>query len=149
VPKVLLATQTPVLEPAVDAAGTCVPSVPVLSVVPHARADLWRLAAALAAPASTVWLLRRAPGTALARGALKVAAPDLLALPLPADERRWDDAAAAVRAFLARPAVETREAFLAAAATAYRTPASLTDWWRRRAGVASAEPTGRRAQPRG
>jgi hypothetical protein len=149
VPKVLLATQTPVLEPVVDAAGTCVPSVPVLSVVPHAQADLWRLAAALAAPASTVWLLRRAPGTALARGALKVAAPDLLALPLPADERRWDDAAAAVRAFVARPAVETREAFLAAAATAYRTPASLTDWWRRRAGVASAEPTGRRDQPGG
>jgi hypothetical protein len=147
-PKVVVATQTPVLEPAVDEAGTWVPSVPVLSVVPNAQADLWRLAAALAAPASTVWLLRRAPGTALARGALKVAAPDLLALPLPADERRWDDAAAAVRAFVARPSDETREAFLAAAATAYRTPASLTDWWRRRAGAASA-PTGRRAQPRG
>jgi N-6 DNA Methylase len=136
VPKVLVATQTRVVEAAVDAAGSWVPSVPVVSVVPHESADLWRVAAALVSPAATAWLLGRAPGTALARGALKVAAPDLLTLPLPADRGAWDEAAAAVRALTTGPASESPAAcdrFLAAAEAAYATPPSLTAWWRERA----------------
>ncbi|MGH9113348.1 MAG: N-6 DNA methylase [Acidimicrobiales bacterium] len=148
VPKLVVATQTRVLETAVDDAGAWVPSVPVLSVVPHARQDVWRLAAALAAPASTAWLMRRAPGTALARGALKVAAPDLLDLPLPTDERAWDDATAALCELVAHPSAHRREAFLAAASAAYGTPVAVTAWWRERARVASPEPTGRRAPMR-
>jgi hypothetical protein len=134
VPKVLVATQTRVVEAAVDAAGSWVPSVPVVSVVPHDPADLWRVAAAVVSPAATAWLLGRAPGTALARGAIKVAAPDLLALPLPADRGAWDEASAAVRALTAGPASPAAcDRFLTAAAAAYATPPSVTAWWRERA----------------
>jgi N-6 DNA Methylase len=134
VPKVLVATQTRVVEASVDAAGSWVPSVPVVSVVPHDPADLWRVAAAVVSPAATAWLLGRAPGTALARGAIKVAAPDLLALPLPVDRGAWDEASAAVRALAAGPASPaTCDRFLAAAAAAYATPPSVTAWWRERA----------------
>jgi hypothetical protein len=134
VPKLLVATQTRVVEAAVDASGSWVPSVPVVAVVPHDPADLWRVAAAVASPAATAWLLGRAPGTALARDAIKVAAPDLLALPLPVDRGAWDEASAAVRALAAGPASPaTCDRFLAAAAAAYATPPSVTAWWRERA----------------
>jgi hypothetical protein len=136
VPKVVVATQTRVAEAAVDAEGSWVPSIPVVSVVPHHAADLWRLAAAIASPAATAWLLGRTPGTALARGALKVAAPELLALPLPIDRRAWDEAAAAVRVLTTGPRTPAAcDRFLEAAAAAYATPPSLTDWWRGRVGT--------------
>jgi hypothetical protein len=128
-PKLVVANQTRVAELAVDTAGIWVPSVPALSVVPRDPADLWRLAAAVASPAATAWLLRRAPGTALARDALKVAAPDLLALPLPADDAAWEQAADAARTYSARPSAAARDRFALAAATAYGTPDSLTAWW--------------------
>ncbi len=136
VPKLLVAAQTRVVEAVADAAGSWVPSVPVLSVVPHDPADLWRLAAAVASPAATAWLLGRAPGTALARGALKVAAPDLLALPLPVDRGAWGDAAAAVCDLAAGPSSPAaRDRFLAAATAAYGAPPTVTAWWRERAGT--------------
>jgi hypothetical protein len=141
VPKLLVATQTRVVEAAVDAAGSWVPSVPVVSVVPHDPADLWRVVAAVVSPAATAWLLGRAPGTALAPGAIKVAAPDLLALPLPADRGAWDEAAAAVRALTTRAASPAAcDGFLAAAAAAYATPPSLTAWWRERARTLALRP---------
>jgi hypothetical protein len=141
VPKLLVATQTRVLEAAVDVGGSWVPSVPVVSLVPHDPADLWRVAAAVVSPAATAWLLGRAPGTALARGAIKVAAPDLLALPLPADLGAWDEAAAAVRALTTGPATPAAcDRFLVAAAAAYATPPSLTAWWRERAHKRAVRP---------
>jgi N-6 DNA Methylase len=141
VPKLVVAAQTRVVEAAVDAEGAWVPSVPVVSVVPHDPADLWRLAAAVASPAATAWLLGRAPGTALARGALKVAAPHLLTLPLPIDHGAWDEAAAAVRVLTTGPRPPAAcDRFLEAAAAAYATPASLTTWWRERAGKGASHP---------
>jgi N-6 DNA Methylase len=141
VPKLLVATQTRVVEAAVDVGGSWVPSVPVVSVVPHDPADLWRVAAAVVSPAATAWLLGRAPGTALARGAIKVAAPDLLALPLPADLGAWDEATVAVRALTSGPASPAAcDRFLAAAAAAYATPPSLMAWWRERARTRAGRP---------
>ncbi len=143
VPKLLVATQTRVVEAAVDPVGSWVPSVPVVAVVPHDSADLWRVAAAVASPTATAWLLGRAPGTALARDAIKVAAPDLLALPLPADREAWDEAAAAARAVTTGTASESPAAhdqFLAAATAAYATAPSLTDWWRARARTHASRP---------
>jgi len=128
-PKVVVATQTRTLEPAVDADGTWVPSVPALAVVPHDPDDLWHLGAALAAPAATAWLARRAAGTGLERGAVRVSGPDLAALPLPTDPARWDEAADAWRAYTARPSERARERFLAAAARAYEAPEAVTQWW--------------------
>jgi hypothetical protein len=141
-PKVLVATQSRVVEPAVDEGGTWVPSVPAIAVVPTEPGELWRLAAALASPAATVWLLRRAPGVALARGALKVAARDVAELPLPADAAAWDDAAVALRALATAdgtPGGDALEAFVAAAAAAYGSPPEVVAWWRVRLDAALAD----------
>jgi N-6 DNA Methylase len=129
-PKVVVATQTRTLEPAVDVDGTWVPSVPALAVMPHDPDDLWHLGAALAAPAAAVWLARRAAGTGLERSALRVSGPDLAALPLPPDRAAWGRAADAWRAYTARPGERARERFLAAAACAYDAPEAVTAWWR-------------------
>lgn len=136
VPKLVVATQTRVIEAAVDPDGTWVPSVPTLAVVPADHDELWHLAAAVLSPTATAWLARRAAGTGLDRGALKVAAPDLTALPLPAASAAWDAAALALAAFVADPAAEALDAYLVAAATAYGTPPSVTDWWRTRSRTA-------------
>ncbi|HEX6236772.1 MAG TPA: N-6 DNA methylase [Acidimicrobiales bacterium] len=96
-PKVLVASQTRVLEAVVDGSGRWVPSVPVVALVPREPDDVWLLAAAVLAPAATAWLARCAPGTALARDAIRVAAPDLAALPLPGDPGAWREAADLLR----------------------------------------------------
>jgi hypothetical protein len=138
-PKVVVASQTRVVEAAVDERGTWVPSVPVVAVLPTAPGDdadpldaVWRIAAAVAAPAATAWLFRRAPGTALGRTALKVAARDLTALPLPADDAAWAAATAALRAWSAAPSADALAAFVDAATTMYGSPPDLVAWWRSR-----------------
>ena len=135
-PKIVVATQTRVVEAAVDTDGTWVPSVPALAVVPHDPGDVWLLAAAVLAPAATAWLAHRAVGTALDRAALKVAKPDLAALPLPADGTAWASAASALQAYTAQPAQALLDRYLRAAARAYGTTPELTAWWRARAGTA-------------
>jgi methylase of polypeptide subunit release factors len=91
-PKVLVATQTKVVEAAVDRDGTWLPSTPVIAV--HAAPeDLWRIGAALLAPPVTAWALDHYGGTALAHDAVKLAASQVLEVPLPSDEGAWDEAA--------------------------------------------------------
>lgn len=146
VPKVVVATQTLVVEAAVDVSGAWVPSVPALAVLPRECADLWLLAAAIASPTATVWLLRRAPGTALATRALRVAAGDLAALPLPTNLGAWRSAAEALRAYAASTAATERdpiatstafEAYCVAIAQAYDVPRRIEVWWRERAVTSS------------
>jgi hypothetical protein len=109
-----------------------VPSVPTIAVVPHRPNDLWLLAAAVAAPTATVWLWRRAPGTALSRDALKIAAPALAELPLPVDAIAWRQAADAFRAYVAHPSAAAFDTYAQAASTAYAAPPTHTPWWRSR-----------------
>ncbi|HKY64970.1 MAG TPA: hypothetical protein VJM49_01305, partial [Acidimicrobiales bacterium] len=97
--------------------------------------DLWLLAAAVLAPAATVWIAHRSGGTALDRGALKVAGPDIAQLPLPSDGKAWREAAAALRAHAASPTGSSLDRYLAAAERAYRTSPAVTAWWRARAGA--------------
>lgn len=132
VPKIVVATQTKVLELAVDEQGAWVPSVPVISVVPERSDDLWRLAAALASPAATAWLARRTPGVGLHRGALKVSRRDLAELPLPPNPGAWDAAAAALRNLVAVHDPGAFDRFVAAAAAAYGSAPALVEWWRGR-----------------
>jgi len=120
VPKVLVATQTRVLEAAPDPGGRTVPLTPVVAVVPRDPADVWRVAAALTAPAATAWALRHYGGTGLGRASVRLSASQLLAVPLPTDADAWDAAAAA----LAAGDVDACAALLA-------TGAEL-DWWRAR-----------------
>lgn len=98
VPKVLVASQTKVLEAIADPSGQMVPSVPVVSVEPEAAApSLWHVVAVVTCPVATVLALHAAAGSALSAGAIRVSASGLAALPLPADGDAWDRAAQAAR----------------------------------------------------
>jgi hypothetical protein len=127
VPKVLVATQTRVLEAAADPSGRYVPVTPVIAVMPDDPARLHHVLAALLAPAASAWAVRHYGGTALASEAVKLSARQVLDIPLPADTGAWDEAAAAVAA---------GEVGRAAAALCDGHPRLLA-WWRSRLGAAS------------
>ena len=125
VPKILVATQTRVVEVVVDDDGAWVPGVPLVVVLP-APDQRWPVAAALASPAVTAWLLQQAAGTALTSTALKVSASLLRSVPLPTDADAWALGAAALRQ-------GDLDAFATAMAAAYATEPSVTEWWLERA----------------
>jgi SAM-dependent methyltransferase len=157
VPKILLATQTRVLELVVDDAGTLLPSVPVVTVrlreprpdgEPDGGADplsLWRLAAAIASPVASAVALRDYAGAALDARAIKLSARQLLTLPAPASGPRacapWDDAARAFRDASHATSDDDRRGHLARVGAlmleAHEVPrdeqAGLLDWWLPRA----------------
>jgi hypothetical protein len=118
VPKVLVATQTPVIEAAVDATGAWLPSVPLITVVPHAPDDLWRVGAVLTAPAVSAWAAATYFGAALTATAIKLSASQVRTLPLP--PRPWDDAASAL-------AVGDVDSCARLMDAAYGT--AVYDWW--------------------
>jgi hypothetical protein len=97
VPKVLVAGQGRVIEAVVDEEGAWLPSVPVLTVVPHEVADLWRVLAVLLAPPVVADAAARYIGTGLTPGSVKVSARQLSALPLPVDTAAWAEGAALAR----------------------------------------------------
>ena len=140
VPKILLATQTRVLEPVVDVRGQWLPSTPAITVRPTAGTSIWHVAAALAAPVTTAWALERHAGAALSADAIKLGAKQVLSLPAPAAGEAWDRAAASMRAAAAaRRETAWRAALVSAARAsclAYRLPvepaSTLVDWWEAR-----------------
>jgi N-6 DNA Methylase len=132
-PKLVVATQTRVVEAAVDEAGRWVPSTPLIAVAVD-PADRWLALAALLAPPVSAWALRAAAGTARSRGAVKLSARQVLAVPLPADRAAWEDGALAARMAATGPAEARRSHLLAVgeamvAAYRVRTPAPLLSWW--------------------
>ncbi len=90
VPKLLLASQTKVLEAVADPLGSLLPSVPVLSVEPRDAGDLWKLAAVLASPWVSAWMASRSAGSGLSSNAFRVRASEVARIPLPADRNAWD-----------------------------------------------------------
>ena len=139
VPKVLVATQTRVVEAVADVEGRWVPSTPVLSV-PAEPDRLWHVLAALLAPPVSAWALHLSAGAALAPDALKLSAAQVRGLPAPVDDRAWDEGAAAARAAQASTTADDRLAALEAMGRAMvvahgitgASGASLLDWWSRR-----------------
>jgi hypothetical protein len=132
VPKVVVATQTRVIEAAVDRVGAWYPSTPTVAVVGRAE-DLWSIAAVLLAPATSAWALERVAGAALARDAIKVSATDLSAMPLPTDPDAWrlgaallESAADEAKRSGSRPALRS---FSAAMGRAYATSGEVERWW--------------------
>jgi hypothetical protein len=124
-PKLVVATQTSVVEVVVDEGGEWIAAVPLVVVLaPPDR--LWPLAAALAAPAVTAWALAHAAGMARTPRSLKVTAALLRAAPLPTDLEAWQLGTAAFRA-------GDLDGFAAAMSTAYGTGPDVADWWRGRA----------------
>lgn len=135
-PKLLVATQTRVLEVAVDEDGRCVPSTPVIAV--HAAPEhLWPLAAALSAPPVAAWALGATVGAALSGDAVKLSARQVLEVPLPTDHGAWHHATVLARAVAGEPGEAPRRGLLAefgaVACAAYGVaPSELLDWWMRR-----------------
>lgn len=98
VPKLLLATQTKVLEVCVDREGNWLPLTPLITIRPHDLDHLWHLAAALASPVATAIAAARYLGTARSTDAIKLSARQVQALPLPDAGAHWDAAATAFQA---------------------------------------------------
>ena len=94
-PKVLVAPQTRVIEAADDEEGAWIPSVPVVSVVPHRGEDLWLVAAVLLAPPVAAWAAHRHLGSGLGPTSLRLRASEVLDLPLPPGQ--WTAAAELLR----------------------------------------------------
>ena len=146
VPKVLVATQTKIIEVFADETGRFLPSVPVLSVVPTDPRDTLLLAAALAAPPISALAMTKYSGAALSADAIKLSAKQAAALPLPADRAAWKHAAAAFaeaqRQTDDAARLERLSAFGAAACDAYGVqPAEcgpLLEWWTGRLGLERA-----------
>ena len=93
VPKVLLATQTRVLEAVADEDGALLPVVPVISLAcPPER--VWHVLAVLLAPPLSAHAFSVHGGAALSTEAIKLSAGQAASLPLPADRAAWDEGAA-------------------------------------------------------
>jgi hypothetical protein len=146
VPKVVVASQTKVVEATLDLEGRAIPSPPTVSVEAPAS-DLPRLLAVLLAPTTTAWLHRRAAGTGLAPDALRVSRAHLAELPLPGDRVVWDEAAALLLDRCGGPDGrplgddEPTRRFGELMGAAYGLPASTVDlvlaWWLARLPAAS------------
>jgi SAM-dependent methyltransferase len=147
VPKVLVATQTRVMEAVVDEQGAWLPVVPLLTATlrPQADIDLWMLAAAVASPVVTAEAARVSYGAALSAGAIKLSARQLLAMPLPSVRDEWTASATALRDASMSVESPIREAhlraFAAASCRAHRlggtAAAEVIGFWERRAGIGS------------
>jgi hypothetical protein len=142
VPKVLVATQTRVLEVWVDDSAELVPSIPLLTVTPKPGSDIWLVAAAVASPVSAAVALCKYAGAALNADAIKLSASQLSRLPLPAEHARWQEGAQYLRvAHAARAPAERVQALLKfgdALSRAYglrdSDAARVFQWWKERLG---------------
>lgn len=142
VPKLLLATQTRVLEVLADVQGTYLPITPVISIYTHKETEqaLYRVAAAIGSPLCVALAAQRACGTALSINAIKLAAKDVLQLPVPINPIAWDQAAVCFREASESHTRAERIGALEQSALhsldAYRVRledrAGLFDWWRDR-----------------
>jgi hypothetical protein len=96
-PKLLVATQSALIEAVPDPEGRLLPSVPVIAVEPGDPESLWLLLAVLLSPLATARALERYAGAALSGNAVKLSARQLLELPLPARRAPWQQAAESCR----------------------------------------------------
>lgn len=143
-PKLILATQTRIIEAFVDEPGTWMPTTPLISLTPRNNApDLYTIAAALCSPVSTLVAARRTFGTSMSPRAIKLAAREVLDLPIPHDASALGPAAAALRDAASAHAnadaagyAASLDRFSRAAVDAYAlSPIDrdrLLDWWHAR-----------------
>jgi hypothetical protein len=93
VPKVLVATQTRIVEAVADPEGRLIPVTPTISVEPrnttNAQECVWHLTAALLSPPVSARALSTHLGAGLSSGALRWSARSVLQVELPIDETVW------------------------------------------------------------
>ena len=143
-PKLLVASQTAVVEVVVDQTGDLVPVTPLIVVEPDGRSRevdlevLWRLAAALSAPSITALAVRRFLGAARSSGRLRLSAAQVSDLPLPTDAGAWNEGTALARTLHrssgAPAGSDTWREFGRVMVAAYgvvdpEAAATLVDWW--------------------
>ena len=103
-PKVLVATQTKILEVLPDPEGRLIPSTPVISVECD-QEDIWLISAALSSPAASARAFARAAGAALSSNTLKLSATQISEIPLPVKNLEWNQGAEyAKQAYMANSA---------------------------------------------
>lgn len=128
-PKVVVASQTRVVEAATDRTGSWLSAPPVVSVVPHVPEHLSRVAALLSAPPVSAWVAQRMAGAALSPGSLRITGPLVASIPLPPDRIAWDRAAWAFE--------EHEPEYPELATAMFHLPAAQHDavltWWTERA----------------
>ena len=83
VPKVLVATQTKVIEAVADPAGEWLPAVPVVRVVPHVGTDVWQIAAVLTSSVASAVVAAQSAGSGLSATTVRVSQRTLGTLPWP------------------------------------------------------------------
>ena len=134
-PKILVATQTRAIEAWVDEKGIAMPSTPAITVTPKRAADLWKVAAALLAPATAAEAWWRHAGAGMSAQAIRVSASQLRALPAPGNHAAWGRAARALAAWQRLGTIAARDEFAGLMCDAYGVPAGaaregLLAWWR-------------------
>ncbi len=91
--KVLVATQSEVIESVVDLSAQLIGSVPVISVTPKRQDDIFAIQSMLSSSALSAVAIGRHIGSGLSHKALKLSASQIAALPLPSNQRPWQKAA--------------------------------------------------------
>ncbi len=137
IPKIILATQTKIIEVFVDEPGRLLPSIPLITVVPKAAADIWAVAAALASPVSAAIAMQRHAGSALSPQAIKLSAKQAMRLPMPTPDELSSTAARLLQRAHTAPDAKNRHRLLLEfgrmSTEAYRVPAddaaTLLAWW--------------------
>ena len=90
-PKLLISTQTKVIEVVVDEKGDWVPLTPLIIVEPQEE-DLWALAASLSSPIVSALAARQTAVAARSVSRITLSARQLLNLPLPSDKQALNEA---------------------------------------------------------
>lgn len=142
IPKMLLATQTRVVEVFVDSEGRYVPSIPLITITPRKPEHLWPVAAAIASPVCSALALQKYAGAAMSADAIKLSAKQVLGLPVPAEGPAWVEGAAALAAAHNAEAPSTRRSHLirfgSLMCRAYGLSETVSDavlqWWTNRLG---------------
>jgi hypothetical protein len=130
-PKVLVATQTRVLEAVADPGGAAVPVTPVISVVPGAPEDVPAIEALLSSPVVSAWVAARTVGTGLSTGSMRPTAGLLADLPLPDDDETWQRGTDGFEAWRTQGGDPGRwaETLAAAHGVADAPAAAALEWW--------------------
>jgi hypothetical protein len=139
-PKLIVATQSRVLEVAPDEAGRFVATTPCIVVTPRDPEDLWRLGAWLASPQVSALVAARSFGAARSLGAIKPSASLLRSLPAPEPAPAWEEAGRLFREAVGADSVGDRAALLCECAACGlraggfgpRESEALLAWWRGR-----------------
>ncbi len=138
-PKVLVATQTKVLEPVLDPVGDLVGVTPTIVVTGNRPAHV---AAVLLAPPVNAIAVQRWFGTGMSDTSLRPTASTLLELPLPADTSAWDAAARLIEETThpvdgsqSTPDPERLRQIATLMNDAYGAEPAVLSWWLARSGL--------------